>query len=401
MLAQPGSAATPEIPDPNVLSRAHVTAPVRALFFAPSLGAGGAEMQILRLLQHLDRRRVTPSLCVARGGGSYESRLPADVTAHAGSRGIRSSIASVSASIPSLRRRIQSDEPDVVLSLLEHSSLALWAATLTSTKRPKLVLGIQNNFGRSLDSAPALARKVLRPLYLQAYQHADHVIALSQGVARDLTERLPGVSDRTSVVYNAGTDERVERLAQAAPSEPRPVGALLVACGRLDRQKDYPTLLRAFARLESQPAPTLWVVGEGPLRAELQAQCRQLGVAERVRWLGFRENPYALMAAADAFVLSSQWEGFANVVVEALACGTPVVATDCDFGPGEILASGQYGRLVPVADVAALATALSEALAEGKSPALSDRCKRRARDFSAPRSAEGYAHALERVVAHR
>lgn len=374
--------------------------PLKVLFFSPTLGGGGAEKQLLRLLQALDREAIQPHLSVARGGGSYESQLPLDVPVHVCTEGLDSSLASSLLSILSLRRRIDSLRPELVVSVLPHANAALVAAVRLSRHRPRVVLGMQNNFEAGMAQAPGVLRPSLRRLYLAAYRRADHLVALSQGVAGDLSQLVSGAEARTTVVYNAGVDEQIAKLSQVPSGLKPPQAPLIVACGRLNLQKDYPTMLRAVAQSSLSPAPHLWVLGEGSLASELQTEAESLGLGERVRWLGFQENPYAFMAAADVFALSSQWEGFANVVVEAMACGTPVVATDCPHGPGEILEGGRYGHLVPVGDPTALARALDEALTEGKSEALSDACRRRAARFDAVSSARGYQQVFEQLCAH-
>jgi len=376
-----------------------LTAPLRVLFFTPTLGAGGAERQLLRLVQSFDRQAVDPVVCVARAGGSYERCLPRDVPLHVCTRNVRGSLHSVARSIRPLRRRLREHTPAVAVSFLEHASLALSGSLFGLRPRPKLVLGIQNNFSVGMAAAPLHVRRVLRPLYLRAYERADHVVALSRGVADDLSAQIPGVAARTSVVYNAGMDAELEQRAAEPLAEPRPSAPLIVACGRLVEQKDFATLLRALPLLTTRPVPVLWLLGEGPLEGELRALARSLGVAERVRFLGFRDNPFPFMAAADVFALSSRWEGFANVIVEALACGTPVVATDCPYGPSEILEQSERGRLAPVGDAGALAQSLDLALREGKSPEQQARWRARARLFDAAASARGYADLFRRVVA--
>lgn len=375
--------------------------PLRVLFFCPVLGGGGAEMQVLRLANGLVDEGVEPALAVARGGGSYESRLRGEVPRLICQRWVRSSLASTVASVPALARRIAGLRPDVVCSLQEHAHVALRAAVRLSGMRPRVVAGIQNSFSARAGNEPGWARAILHPRYRAAYAAADHVIAISQGVARDLANCVPAVAGKISVVYNAGMDARLLELARAPLDRPRPAGRLIVNCGRLTRQKDQATLLSAFAAVKGQPAPELWILGEGEERPGLERLSRELGVSSRVTFLGFQSNPYPFLAAADVFVLSSRWEGFANVVVEALACGTPVVSTDCPYGPSEILAGGEFGRLVPVADAAGLSRAVEATLAEGKPPALSERNRERAKCFDANASARGYAASLREAAKGR
>jgi glycosyltransferase involved in cell wall biosynthesis len=159
----------------------------------------------------------------------------------------------------------------------------------------------------------------------------------------------------------------VEVIQQAA-EEPLPIGKTpgvftVVHAGRFHAQKNQELLLNAFARLKN-PAQ-LWMLGEGPLEKSLRAQADRLGISARVRWLGFQKNPYTFFRAADCLALSSDWEGLPNVVIEAMVCGTPVVATRCPFGPEELIDDGQTGLLVETGDVAAFAAALQEMAESG------------------------------------
>lgn len=334
--------------------------PAKVLCFVPTLGNGGAEMHLLRLLNHFDREQIRPLLAVARKGGSYESRLSSDVPVHlCGWSALPSSTLRAQAAVPGLRRLLRREEPSAVVALLEHAVVAT-AQALQGLPHPKpvFVAGIQNNLEKTLDHLPRWTRGWLRRDILSAYAQADHVIALSHGVEESLLELVPALAGRVSVVHNAGYDQEVERLALEEPSLSLPFGPLFLGCGRLTEQKDFPTLLRAFARIKSEVAGELWILGEGPLRGNLEREAAALGLSERVHLPGFVKNPFAFMARASTFVLSSRWEGFGNVITEAMACGTPVISTDCPHGPREILEAGQWGDLVPVGDVAALANAM-------------------------------------------
>ena len=165
----------------------------------------------------------------------------------------------------------------------------------------------------------------------------------------------------------------------------------LVACGRLAAQKDYPSLLRAFKLILNERSATLRILGTGELRSRLDELSTELGIQEHVVFLGFESNPYKYFVSADIFVMSSIFEGFGNVVVEAMMCGTPVVVTDCPFGPGEILESGKVGELVPVGKPEVLA---EKVLKLASNPELMARRtglgKLRAEDFTVQRIGERY-----------
>ncbi len=168
-------------------------------------------------------------------------------------------------------------------------------------------------------------------------------------------------------------------------------GARIMTVGRLKRVKNHALLIRAFAKVsEIQPA-RLMIVGDGELRDELEALIAELGLGGKVVLPGFVNDPTPLYRSADLFVLSSNYEGFGNVIVEAMACGVPVVSTDCPAGPSEILENGRFGTLVPVGDVDALASAMMSALQTGHDPEV---LKRRAAAFAPEVAASKYLDLL-------
>jgi glycosyltransferase involved in cell wall biosynthesis len=167
---------------------------------------------------------------------------------------------------------------------------------------------------------------------------------------------------------------------------------VIVATGRLAPQKNFPLLLQAFALLRRQRPARLLILGEGRLRPQLEALIAELGLGEDVALPGFVTNPYAAFARASLFVLSSDYEGLGNVLIEAMACGCPVVSTNCPSGPAEILEGGRLGELVPVKDAAALSAAMLRALDTPRASA--DALRRRGAYFSQERSAERYLELL-------
>jgi glycosyltransferase involved in cell wall biosynthesis len=374
-------------------------APVRkrVLIFTISLGGGGAEAQALRVANNLDRSRFDVEVAVLRGGGSYEPMLASDVAFHVLGGGNLLSKAG------SLRRLVRRLRPDVLCSFLEIPNLmAAWAARGLKP-RPHLVACVQ--------APPSITwkgggwRPALRALVSRYYSRAEQIVAISHGVASDIATMAPGAEAHMTTIHNAGVDERVESGA-AMPLEPDdvlPGGPLLVACGRLAEQKGYPYLIDAFALVhEEVPDASLWILGQGPDRPAVERQIADLSLGDSVRLLGFRDNPFRYMAAADLFVLSSIFEGFGNVVAEAMACGTAVVSTDCPYGPSEIITDGVNGLLVPTRDPQALAAAILRVL---RDPALKARLaeegRRRSKDFDAATITARYAQVFETVCAGR
>ena len=234
------------------------------------------------------------------------------------------------------------------------------------------------------------------------YPEARAVVGVSRGVARQAIELLGLDPRRVHAIYNGVRAEDVRRRSAAAPAYPwfsdggPPV---ILSVGRFAPQKDYRTLVEAFARLRRRCAARLAVMGAGAERdrAALRALARRLGVADDAAFLDFEANPFRYMRRAAVFALSSRAEGLGMVLLEALACGTPVVSTDAPFGPAEILGGGRWGALVPVGDAAALADALERALS-GDRPAAAE-LRARAAEFGVDRMADAYERLLAEVAA--
>lgn len=374
----------------------------KILFFLPTLGAGGAEMHVLRIINHLDRSRFAPEVVVARGGGAYESALAADVPLHVlAPRRLKSSGLSMLWAIPALRSHLRRRRPDLLCSVLNHTTGVCRIALRGLDVRPKFLVGLQNNVTKDLQVNDNVIVRWLVGQAVKAFSEADHLVALSRGVGADFARHFPALSKNVTVIYNAGVDARVRKLIGEPLTEiTRPAGPLLIACGRLGPQKDFPTLLRAFARVRSaRPDATLWILGRGPDQPALEQQARDLGLGETVRFLGFQSNPFKFMAAADLFVLSSAWEGFGNVVVEAMAAGVAVVSTDCDFGPGEIITDGVSGLLCPVGDDQALAGRVLELLSDPvRRAAMAKAGCARSVDFDSEKITREYEAVLSRTL---
>ena len=359
-------------------------------------------MHLLRVINHLDRKKFRLSLALGRSGGTYESALAKDVKVHVLNTGrINSSTLRMIRAIGPLRKILQSEQPNVICSVLDHANtVAILASRGVQYHSPKVVISVQNppsiRYGRSWQ----ITSRLLLSLIERVYPQADRVIALSQGVAEDLLTLIPKIRDRTEVIYNAGVDLTVLNGASELPKEELPrSGSLLVACGRLTEQKGFPHLIEALARVRRVTPAELWIIGEGKQRQYLENKIQQLGLTNCVRLLGFQNNPYKYMAAADVFVLSSLFEGFGNVIVEAMACGAPVVATDCPYGPREIIENSVSGLLVPPANVEALSEAIVRVLKDRElKQKLSQNGKERSQDFHAKAIAIAYGELFERVA---
>ncbi|WP_170002375.1 glycosyltransferase [Pseudopontixanthobacter vadosimaris] len=374
---------------------------MRVLFFLNVLGGGGAEMHFVRMASALPALGIEPIFATLRGGGSYERMLPDTVAHHVldvGNGG--STVVQLARSIRPLARLIDRLKPDLVCGVLALTALPAIVAARRSRHSPKIVLGIQNALETEVftrRTPVALAQRALIPLL---WPKADGIIALSHGVASDIARNVPSCANRITVIHNSGMPSETE-LAEVSRIEPeRPEDRrVLVAVARLTAQKDYPTLIAAMKLLKTHPMPDLWILGSGEEEAALKALVDRSGLGDRVHFLGFRSDVLAYMRAADLFVLSSRWEGFANVIVEAMSMGTAVVSTACPHGPSEIITDHVNGRLVPVRDPAALAGVIDEMLGnEDNLRRIAAAGRERAEDFSVQAIAARYADAFRAIV---
>jgi glycosyltransferase involved in cell wall biosynthesis len=281
-------------------------------------------------------------------------------------------------------------QPEVVIAAMwPFTSLAV-LSWLLAGKPGRLYLSDHNQLSISCVEDIHTPLWFLSAIMRCTYPFASGVIAVSEGVKQDMC-KLGGLSDtKVRVIYNpTATDVSSHREPVAIRNQLWGKGFdhHILSVGTLKEQKDHATLIKAFALLPASLNAKLTILGEGSLRAELEALVLQLGLAGRVDMPGFAMDPYPWFRSSDLFVLSSRWEGFGNVIVEALECGVPVVSTDCPSGPAEILENGRYGKLVPILNPNALADAIQQTLC---SPNDREKLIRRAKDFSVEKIACEY-----------
>lgn len=273
-------------------------------------------------------------------------------------------------SLPRLVRYLRCEQPEVLISVLDYANIvALWARRLAGIPR-RVLVNEQNTISRSAPNSARWRQRMVPHLVKRFYPWADHIVGNSQGVADDLSQVTGLPRRQIKILYNPVITPELRAKARASLHHPwfeagQP--PVVLSAGRLMKQKDFPTLIRAFAQVRRAQSARLMILGEGPERAALAAMVNELGLTHDVVMPGFVDNPYAYMSRASLYVLSSRWEGLPTVLVEALYCGPPVIATDCPSGPREILADGRHGVLVPVGEVTALARAMEASLA-GNTP---------------------------------
>ena len=327
--------------------------------FVPSMRGGGAERAMLKLAVALADSGVSLDLVLAKAEGPYLEDIPADLSV------VDLNASRMIASLPRLAAYLRRARPAVLLSSLDYANIvAAWARNISGT-RPRLVLNEQNTLSRVAGNASSLRGRLVPSLARRTYPGASAITAVSRGVAEDLAATIGMSLERIDVIHNpVVTPELISRAGEPIEHEWVAAGSdpVILAVGRLSPQKDYPTLLQAFAELRENRPARLLILGDGPLRSEIEALVSRLGIGPDVRLPGFVDNPWAYMRRCDVYAMSSGWEGLPTVLIEALASGARIVSTDCPSGPREILAGGRYGRLVPVGDAKALARALEAAL---------------------------------------
>jgi len=361
--------------------------------FTRDMAAGGVTRVIVNLANGFARLALPVDVVLARARGPHLMELESRV------RVVDLAAGRTSTSLPAMMRYLRSRKPAAILSCEETANVTAIVANRLTGRSTRVVVSTHNEVSVRARHAPSIRMRTVPYLARAFYRSADAVVAVSEGVADDLAAITGLRRDRIQVIYNPIDLNAIREMAtrpmdpsQCDPSwfDPDQV-PVIVAAGRLARQKDFPTLIRAFDRLRQRRHVRLLILGEGPERAALTGLIRGFDWAQDVALPGFVANPYPYIARAAAFGLSSAWEGFGYVLVEALALGVPVVATDCPSGPAEILAGGRYGQLVPVGDAESFASALESALDR---PGCKAERLERAAAFTTERIVPKYLHML-------
>lgn len=360
----------------------------RILFILHNLQGGGAEKMLARLASSLcEDYRVT--VLTLTEGGIHEALLAPGV------RLVCLDSPRTARALPALARFLRRERYDAMLAALTHVNVLAIGAALLSGTLARLHVSERNAFSRDRCVNPARSVRAAYALAPWLYRLIPNpVICVSHGVAQDLL-RHPALRPRDLVTAdNPVLDD--DYLIHPLPNPRHPwlrhkAGRVLVAVGRLAPQKGFDILLDALTRLPEDVR--LVIFGEGPQRAALEQQARRLGLAGRLDLPGYCVDPQAEIAAADCFVLASRFEGSPNALVEALATGVPVVATDCPYGPEEILDRGLVAPLVPVEDAKTLARTVAQVLASNPEAERSLRQQAAAR-FTRSAAARSYLRVL-------
>jgi glycosyltransferase involved in cell wall biosynthesis len=342
------------------------------------LTATGVVRNAIRIASHIAAKGLKCEIWVMRKVGEFKKDVPTGLTII--EIGIPQALGHIAANrrlvslsaVPRIARLIAERKPSVLLSAGNHFHFAAGLAYRWAGRPPATRF-----LGRASNATPRLGRygtqagTIANFIDAMKYREMHRIIAVSHELAEDMTKYLGIDAARISVIPNGIDVAQVERQAAEPLEDPwfSPGGPpVIISAGRISRQKNYELLLDAFALLRKRYSARLVILGDGPPRARqaLLDRAARLGVSEDFRLPGYEPNPMRYFSRAGLFVLSSRWEGASNVLLEALASGCPVVATDCPTGVREQLDNGRIGPIVPINDPEALASAMGRRLEESR-----------------------------------
>src|SRR3989344_5122232 len=298
------------------------------------------------------------------------------------------------------------ERPDIFVAAFPHINVLAMMAKVLSGVKAKVILTDHNHFFGLASNARSLYRRffgmfILPHLMRIFYPLSNVVICASEGVAESILD-VVNIPDKVKVIYYPVAVDKIQDWSKESVDHPWFLDSkipVVLAAGRLINQKDFPTLLYAFKLVIGVKPARLVILGDGKDRKKLEKLIQKLGISENVALLGFQKNPFKYMKNASVFVLSSMHEGFGNVLVEAMACGTPVISTDCKSGPGEIIENGKSGILVPVGDYKSLSKAIIKVLSDGSlRQKFSAEGLERVKYFSVEKNIRGYEKVFQELM---
>lgn len=378
---------------------------IKVLFFISSLEGGGAERVTVSLLGNIDGSRIEPVLVLLYPAteSPYREYLPEKIKVIVIERNSDSFFEKIR-QVVNFVRNIRNEKPQVLLSMLTHNNImALCAGILLNTRVivcEHIALGelVKTREGKRILGIP------VAPMVTVLYRFAAKVIAVSDGIRRNLIDEFRVPAHKILVIHNPVDSDAIRELSIISPEHLFFKGRepVLIGAGRLVTQKRFDILIKAFGSAVKEMDARLIILGEGPEREALQKLVCDRGLEDKVSLAGFQGNPWQFFSRADVFVLSSDYEGLPMVILEAMACGVPVVSTDCRSGPREILQDGRCGLLVPAGDEVALSKGIEQLLKNG---ALREKFslagKERVREFAVSAIAAQYMNLIHEVASAR
>lgn len=351
----------------------------KLLFVTSSLGGGGAERVIVNIITHLDKEKHDISLALFEKKGSYLSQVPDYVKVYDLKKKSRYSFLKL---IFHLSRLFKKVKPNTVVSFMAYNNMVVILAKFMSGCRFNLVTSVRTYL--SYATSRTKLSRIRYFLYKFLFNYADFIVVPSAGVKKDLEKKFNIIQRKIKIIYNPVDLKKIKKLKEEEVEDLRikECKSFILAVGRLTKAKGYPYLLRAYSMINKEIEESLLILGTGEDEEKLKSLVNELGIRGHVFFLEFKKNPYKFMNRASIFVLPSLWEGFPNVVLEAMACGVPVISTNCPSGPREIITNGENGILVPPADEKALSEAMLTLLKDGELRRnFSEEGRKRAEDF--------------------
>ncbi|MHA1845999.1 MAG: glycosyltransferase [Promethearchaeota archaeon] len=363
----------------------------KLLFVISSLRGGGAERVVVNLINHLERNKYEPYLVIFENKLDLKRNLKFPIKIVCLEKKSKWDFLKI---ILKLRKVIKNYKPDSVISFLQYTNIVTVLSTLYQRRNYTLIISERSYPRKYL--ANNLFGFIERVLMNFTYKQSDLIIAVSKGIKIVLEEDFRIASKKIKVIYNPipleevilKSKKRVEHLFLKNNDF-----QLIISAGRLVKLKRFDRLLKAFAIIKRyKKSARLIILGDGILKRELENLALRLNINKFVSFVGYKDNPYAWMSKAHIFALSSDYEGFPNVLIEAMACGVPVISTDCPSGPKEIITNEKNGILVPVGDERKLADGILDLLGdEKKRRRLSIEARKRVQDFEAKKIVRQYA----------
>jgi glycosyltransferase involved in cell wall biosynthesis len=369
--------------------------PNRIALLLSGIKIGGDSTAVINLIKGLASQEIAIDLVLASAERLLLEKLPPTVRVIDLKTPVTTRTASAIHLIPPLVQYLHQEKPIVLISNLILTNAIAVLTKLVAFVPVKLILVEHVALSKNQHRADEPQSYWIEFLMRSLYPFANATVCVSHRMANQL--RMDFNLKNLTAIYNAVVDDTLTENAQERLDHPwfQPdQSPVFLSAGRFTTQKDFSTLIRAFSIIRRQMPARLIILGEGSLRGRLEALIQELNLKEDVALPGFELNPYRYMSRATVFVLSSRWEALPTVLIEAMACGCQLVATNCPYGVDEILAGGTYGRLVPLEDPAALAEAMKQAIESPINPAL---LKSRAADFSVDRATSQYLSLIKNL----
>jgi len=366
--------------------------PRKVLLVMPTLGSGGVSRNVLYLLKHLRGEKFFFKVVVFQKKSFYLNQWPAGVPLICLNKHSRFDFFRL---IWQLRSLIREEKPDLILSFLWYANFLALLCTRVIVHRPSIIIAAATYTSKMIYFSRFCRAKTL--LIRWFYPKASHIIAVSRGVKDDLVQNFGIRPSKIKAIYGGVDTEQIKALSREPVSFPwfEERLPIIIAVGRLAKEKNYPLLLKAFSLARRKIPSRLIVLGEGEEQEFLEELVKEWEIEKDVSFVGFQKNPFKWMARASMLALSSDLEGFANVIVEAMACGTPVISTRCPSGPDEIIDDGIDGLLVECGDEKALAGAILRLLEdENLRRKLAENARRKVEQFSLSRMINEYDQVL-------